>query len=62
MKISGKWRIAQGFEQKSGAGFDKIIMALDGMLIWTTQPTKRECRQLKIGERSFHCYRKALVC
>ena len=47
-----QWRIAQGFEQKSSAGFDKIIMALGGMLIWTTQPTKRE-RQLKIGERSF---------
>ena len=36
-------------------------MALDGMLIWTTQPTKRECRQLKFGKRSFHCYRKKFV-
>ena len=35
-----QWCIAQGFEQKSSAGFDKIIMALDGMLIRTIQPTK----------------------
>ena len=27
--------IAAGFELKSVAGFDKIIMAIDGMLVWT---------------------------
>ena len=26
--------IAKGFEMKSAAGFDKIMMAIDGMLIW----------------------------
>ena len=50
--------IAAGFLEKSGAGFDKIVMALDGMLIWTLQPTRKACERLKIGERMFHCYRK----
>ena len=50
--------IASGFHAKSGADFDKIIMTIDGMLIWTIQPSKSECEFLKIGERVFHCYRK----
>lgn len=49
---------ADGFRAKSGADFDKIILALDGMLIWTIQPTKKDCKYLKMGERVFHCYRK----
>jgi len=44
--------------KKSGAGFDKVIIALDGMLVWTKQSPKHECKQLKIGGRSLHCYRK----
>lgn len=50
--------IAAGFELKSVAGFDKIIMAIDGMLVWTIQPAKRDCETLNIGQRLFHCYRK----
>ena len=50
--------IAAGFLQKSGADFDKIIMALNGMLIWTVQPSRADCEFMKIGERMFHCYRK----
>jgi hypothetical protein len=50
--------IADGFFQKSAAGFDNVVMAMDGMLVWTTQPTKQDCLDVGIGERSFHCYRK----
>lgn len=50
--------IAKGFLAKSGADFDKIVMAIDGMLIWTIQPSRADCEYLKIGERMFHCYRK----
>ena len=50
--------LAKGFLAKSGADFDKIVMAIDGMLIWTIQPSRADCDKLKIGERMFHCYRK----
>ena len=50
--------IAAGFLTKSGAGFDKIVLALDGMLVWTIQPNRADCEFLEIGERQFHCYRK----
>ncbi|KAL7526510.1 hypothetical protein ACHAXR_001523, partial [Thalassiosira sp. AJA248-18] len=50
--------IAKGFLAKSGAEFDKIVLAIDGMLVWTIQPTAADCEYLKIGERMFHCYRK----
>jgi hypothetical protein len=50
--------IAAGFLKKSGAGFDKVVLALDGMLVWTIQPSRADCEHLKIGERMFHCYRK----
>ena len=50
--------IADGFAEMSGAGFKNVMMALDGMLVWTIQPSKKECDYLKIGQRCFHCYRK----
>ena len=50
--------IAHGFYQKSGAGFDKVILALGGMLVWITMPTRADCEIMKIGERMFHCARK----
>jgi hypothetical protein len=33
-------------------------MAMDGMLVWTMQPTKQDCLDVGIGECSFHCFRK----
>jgi hypothetical protein len=50
--------IAQGFKQMSGAQFDSVIGAIDGILIWVSKPTKAECRELKCGEKSFFCARK----
>ena len=50
--------IAEGFKLRSRAGFDKICLAVDGMLVWTVQPTADDCKELKVGERQFHCARK----
>ena len=50
--------IAHGFYQRSGARFKVAILALDGMLVWTNQPTEADCEDIGIGQRSFHCYRK----
>jgi len=51
-------KIAAGFRLKCGADFCKIMLAVDGMLIWTIEPSKADCIFLNIGQRLFHCYRK----
>jgi hypothetical protein len=58
LSLEEQQEIAAGFFQKSAAGFDNVVMAMDGMLVWTTQPTAKDCLDVGIGERSFHCYRK----
>mmetsp|Transcript_8527 Transcript_8527/g.12462 ORF Transcript_8527/g.12462 Transcript_8527/m.12462 type:complete len:280 (+) Transcript_8527:160-999(+) len=40
--------IAAGFRAMSAADFDKIILTLDGMLVWTTQPSAAECELIEI--------------
>ena len=50
--------IAEGFKLRSKAEFDKICLAVDGMLVWTVQPTRADCEELRVGERQFHCARK----
>ncbi|KAL7478063.1 hypothetical protein ACHAW6_003846 [Cyclotella cf. meneghiniana] len=49
---------AAGFRMKSAADFDTVCLAVDGMIVWTNQPTKEDFDDLNIGKRSFHCYRK----
>jgi hypothetical protein len=34
------------------------MLTLDGMLVWTNQPSAADCEDVGIGEHSFHCYRK----
>ena len=41
--------IARGFYSKSGAQFATCCLAVDGMLIWTTQPTVRDCDDVGIS-------------
>ena len=45
--------IASGFHAKSGAGFDKIVMALDGMLVWTNQRRGRTVSTSKLENGCF---------
>eukprot|EP00804_Cyclotella_cryptica_P003297 CCRYP_010514-RA/>CCRYP_010514-RA protein AED:0.20 eAED:0.23 QI:0/-1/0/1/-1/1/1/0/211 len=53
-----QWEIAEGFKLQRTAGFEKICLAVDGMLVWTVQPTTADCEELRVGERRFHCARK----
>ena len=50
--------IAKGFKAMSLAQFDQIILAVDGMLVWTVQPTAVDCEVMNVGERQFHCFCK----
>ena len=45
-------------EGPSTAKFDMVSMAVNGMLIWTIQPSSTEYAQLEIGQTLFHCYHK----
>ena len=47
--------IAGGFKLRSKAEFDKVCLTVDGMLIWTVQPSTAEYERLRMGERQFHC-------
>ena len=49
---------AEGFFNRSAAGFDKIIGAVDGMLVWTRMPTDEECAMARTGHGKFKCTRK----
>ena len=50
--------IARGFLARSGAGFDKVIGAIDGLLICILKPSIDFCRELNCGSASFRCHRK----
>ncbi|KAL7535942.1 hypothetical protein ACHAWF_005314 [Thalassiosira exigua] len=50
--------IAKGFLAMSGAGFRKVIGAIDGLLIATIMPPLAICRWLQCGQISFRCHRK----
>lgn len=49
---------SQGFLQRSGAGFDQVVGAVDGMLVWTEMPSKKSCKKMNCGQTTFHCVRK----
>ena len=42
--------IAAGFHMRSGAGFDKVVGAIDGLVICTLMPSLSECNALKCGQ------------
>ena len=50
--------ISEGFKEKSGASFNWLIGAIDGLLICITKPSKKCCEQAKCGEKHFLCSRK----
>ena len=39
--------ISNSFKRMSGAFFDNVVGCIDGILIWTTKPSRKECRELK---------------
>jgi hypothetical protein len=50
--------IANGFRKRSGADFNTVIGAIDGILIWILKPLRSECVIANCGEASFNCSRK----
>jgi hypothetical protein len=51
--------IVKGFKSMSGEGFDKVVGAIDGILIWIVKPDKRECKDVNCGDKSFFVPGKA---
>ena len=50
--------IAAGFRAKSWVGFDNCAGAVDGMLVWTSKPTKTVLKKANLGPKKFYCGRK----
>ena len=50
--------ITRGFGLKSGAGFKKVIGAIDGLVICILLPCLSICRSLECGQVNFRCHRK----
>jgi hypothetical protein len=50
--------IAEGFFKVSRAGFKCCAGAIDGILIWTHKPSKKDCREAGCDEGKFNCSRK----
>jgi hypothetical protein len=51
-------KIAGEFKAKSAPGFDVCVGAIDGILIWTEQPRKKDSDAMKCGAKRFFCGRK----
>jgi hypothetical protein len=50
--------IAAGFAAESEAGFDCCASAIDGILIWLTQPSQKECESVGCNSAKFFCSQK----
>jgi len=51
-------RIAKGFQEKSGANFSRCVGCIDGMLVWTYRPSKKDCMETEVGAQKYFCSRK----
>ncbi len=47
--------IAAGFCARSGAGFDSVVGAIDGLIVCTIMPTLSECKHMNCGQANFRC-------
>ena len=50
--------IASEFSHRSKAGFHNCIGCIDGMLVWTEKPSKKQCMEVSVDNRKFYCGRK----
>ena len=51
-------KLAQEFESVSEGGIKGCCGCLDGLLIWTHQPQKKDCEAIGVGCKQFYCGRK----
>jgi hypothetical protein len=45
--------IAAGFCRRSGAGFDNVVGAIDGLMVCTLMPSLSECLFMNCGQTNF---------
>jgi DDE superfamily endonuclease len=50
--------LAAAFKEKSVAGFDCCVGAIDGLLLWMEKPSKADCLKAQCGSKKFFCGRK----
>ena len=50
--------IASEFANRSKAGFRNCIGCIDGMLVWTEKPSKKQCLEVGVDDGKFYCGRK----
>ena len=53
--------IAEGFRTMSGASFDQVVGAIDGILIWTVNPSKKECKHCSCGDKRIFLVEGSLI-
>jgi DDE superfamily endonuclease len=51
-------QLADGFRDRSAAGFGCCVGAIDGMLVWIERPSKKDCLEAQCGSTKFLCGRK----
>lgn len=51
-------KIASGFQSKSTVGFTGCAGAVDGIVIWTHRPRKKDAKAADVDAGKFFCYRK----
>jgi hypothetical protein len=50
--------IAAGFCRRSGAGFNNVVVAIDGLVLCTLMPSLSECLCMNRRQANFRCHRK----
>ena len=50
--------VAQGFKVLTLPCFDNCAGYIDGMLVWTQQPTEKDCKDTGIGRKAVFCCHK----
>ena len=50
--------ISDEFSHRSKAGFSNCISCIDGMLVWTEKPSKKECEEVGVDDGKFYCGQK----
>ena len=50
--------IASEFSHRSKAGFCNCIGCINGMLVWTEKPSKKQCMEVGVDDGKFYCGQK----